>query len=97
MPALSVWAPTALIDPGVSVNLYEASGSFIESVPMTLDETSGVWSVTGTAEWDRKFYTVSLNVYSYATDSIVSNEVTAAAASSSTWTTPISNRPDGIR
>jgi pullulanase len=76
VPSLAVWAPTALKDPGVSVNVYDAAGAKIETKPMTLDEASGVWSVAGTADWDRKFYTISLRVYSYATNSIVTNEVT---------------------
>ena len=75
-PSLAVWAPTALKDPGVSVNIYDAAGTKLETRPMTLDDASGVWSVTGDASWDRKFYTISLNVYSYATNSIVTNEVT---------------------
>jgi len=61
---------------GVSVNIYDAAGTKLETRPMALDEASGVWSVTGDASWDRKFYTISLNVYSYATNSIVTNEVT---------------------
>ena len=60
MPSLAVWAPTALKDPGVSVNVYDAAGAKLETVPMTLDEATGVWSVTGNADWDRKFYTISL-------------------------------------
>ena len=75
-PSLAVWAPTALKDPGVSVNIYDAAGTKLETRPMALDEASGVWSITGDASWDRKFYTISLNVYSYATNSIVTNEVT---------------------
>ena len=76
VPSLAVWAPTALKDPGVSVNIYDAAGTKIESLPMTLDDESGVWSIAGTAAWDLKFYTISLQVYSYATNSIVTNEVT---------------------
>ena len=75
-PSLAVWAPTALKNPGVSVNIYDASGAKIESKPMTLDDATGVWSVAGDAAWDEKFYTISLKVYSYATNSIVTNEVT---------------------
>ncbi len=75
-PSLAVWAPTALKTPGVSVNVYDANGTKIESKPMTLDDASGVWSVTGTTAWDRKFYTISLNVFSYAANAIVANEVT---------------------
>jgi pullulanase len=76
VPSLAVWAPTALKTPGLTVNVYEANGTKIESRPMTLEEASGVWSVTGEASWNRKFYTISLQVYSYATNSIVTNEVT---------------------
>jgi pullulanase len=76
VPSLAVWAPTALKDPGVSVNVYDKDGTKIETKAMTLDEASGVWSVTGTVDWDRQFYTISLKVYSYATNSIVTNEVT---------------------
>jgi len=75
-PSLAVWAPTALKDPGVTVNIYDAAGTKIESKPMTLDDASGVWSVAGTAAWDRKFYTISLKVFSYAANAIVTNEVT---------------------
>ena len=78
VPSLAVWAPTALKTPGVSVNVYDAAGKKLETKPMTLDEASGIWRVTGTAAWDRKFYTISLNVYSphYASNAIVANEVT---------------------
>ncbi len=75
-PSLAVWAPTALLDPGVSVKVYEADGTLIEEEPMTLDEDSGIWSVAGTAAWNRKFYTINLRVYSYAVDGLVDNEVT---------------------
>src|SRR5690606_6154450 len=75
-PTLSVWAPTALVDPGVSVRVYEPDGTLIEEAPMSLDEDTGVWSVVGDAAWDRKFYTIRLRVYSYAVDAIVDNEVT---------------------
>ncbi|HSW34168.1 MAG TPA: hypothetical protein VLH36_11210, partial [Steroidobacteraceae bacterium] len=76
VPSLSVWAPTALTDPGVSVNVYDAAGALLETKPMTLDADSGIWKVTGTAAWDRKFYKIALKVFSYATNSFVTNEVT---------------------
>jgi pullulanase len=76
VPSLSVWAPTVLKTPGVSVNIYDAAGTKLESKAMTLDEATGIWSVTGTAAWDRKFYTISLRVYSYASKALVNNEVT---------------------
>jgi pullulanase len=76
-PSLAVWAPTALEDPGVSVNLYDdPADTTPQVVAMTLDDATGSWSVAGTADWDRKFYTISLRVYSYAAKAIVNNEVT---------------------
>ena len=75
-PSVAVWAPTALLNPGVTLNIYNADGTLIEHVPMTLDETSGIWRATGTAAWDRKFYTFSLRVFSPAVNAIVDNEVT---------------------
>jgi len=77
VPSLAVWAPTALKDPGVKVNIYDdAADTTAETFDMTLDEATGVWSVTGTSDWNRKFYTISLKVFSYAEDAIVTNEVT---------------------
>jgi len=75
-PSLALWAPTALKDPGVSVNVYDAEGTLIETRPMELDSATGVWSVAGDADWDRKFYTYTLRVFSYAANSMVTNEVT---------------------
>jgi pullulanase len=76
VPSLKLWAPTALLDPGVVVKVYDADGTLLEEKPMTLDTATGVWSVTGDADWDRKFYTYSLSVYSPYPDAIVTNEVT---------------------
>jgi pullulanase-type alpha-1,6-glucosidase len=75
-PSVSVWAPTALLDPGVTLNVYNADGTSFAQVPMTYDEATGIWTAVGTSEWDRKYYTFSLRVYSYATNSLVTNEVT---------------------
>jgi len=76
-PTLAVWAPTALATPGVTVNLYDdASDTTPEPYAMVLDASTGVWSVTGNASWNRKFYTISLKVFSYAANAIVTNEVT---------------------
>jgi pullulanase len=88
-PSLALWAPTALVDPGVTVNVYDAEGNLLESTPMALDEASGVWSVTGDASWDRRFYTYSLDVYSYAVNGIVTNEVSDPYA--------VSLSTDGVR
>jgi pullulanase len=75
-PSLKVWAPTALLDPGVTVKVYDAAGTMIDEKPMTLDTATGVWSLAGDADWDRQFYTYNLSVYSPYPDAIVTNEVT---------------------
>ena len=76
VPSLKVWAPTALLNPGVSVQLYNADGSAHgDPAPMTLDPATGVWSVTGDASWDRLFYTYTLKVYSNYGDTLVTNTV----------------------
>ena len=76
VPVLRVWAPTAQLTTGVSVNLYDASGTLTDTVPMTLDEASGVWSVTGDGSWDRMYYRYALTVYSPSAQELVANEVT---------------------
>ncbi|MEM9055961.1 MAG: pullulanase-type alpha-1,6-glucosidase [Pseudomonadota bacterium] len=62
VPTLSVWAPTAK---SVTVNIYDAAADSVPSadVPMTLDSATGIWSVTGDASWNRKYYTYTVNVY----------------------------------
>ena len=76
VPSLKVWAPTAVMDPGVSVQLYNADGSaFGDPVAMTLDPATGVWSATGDSSWDRKFYTYTLKVYSQYGDTMLTNTV----------------------
>jgi pullulanase len=76
VPSLKVWAPTAFLDPGVSVKIYNADGSLRETAPMTLDADSGVWSVAGDADWNRLYYTINLRVFSPAANGVVTNEVT---------------------
>jgi len=72
VPSLAVWAPTALKNPGVKVKyLRRCADTTAETFDMTLDDATGVWSVTGTSDWNRKFYTISLKVYSYAANAIV--------------------------
>ncbi len=76
VPSLKVWAPTALLSPGVSVNLFNADGTpHGAAVPMTLDPATGVWSVQGQPDWNRLFYTYTLKVYSNYGDTLLTNEV----------------------
>jgi pullulanase len=75
-PTISVWAPTAYPDTGVTLNLYSAPGVLDNQVAMSLDETSGIWSAAGDSGWDRMYYDFTLDVYSYATGRIETNTVT---------------------
>ncbi|MDJ0928762.1 MAG: pullulanase-type alpha-1,6-glucosidase [Gammaproteobacteria bacterium] len=76
VPVLRVWAPTAQLDSGVDVKIYDDGGMLMETVAMTLDEASGVWSVTGDNTWDRMFYRYELTVYAPTVGALVTNEVT---------------------
>jgi pullulanase len=75
-PTISLWAPTAYPDTGVTLNLYSAPGTPDGQVAMTLDSASGVWSATGDSSWDRMYYDFTLDVYSYATGRVETNTVT---------------------
>ena len=68
-PTFRLWAPTAR-----AVSLKIVGG---DTLPMTLDAASGVWSVTGDKDWTNSaYYTYSVQVYSRADGGVVTNEVT---------------------
>ena len=75
VPAVRVWAPTAHT---VELKTYVGGSpkrlATIER--MTENTTTGIWSYTGDANLDRKFYRFAVQVYDYADDSIVKLETT---------------------
>ncbi|MFN8420128.1 MAG: pullulanase-type alpha-1,6-glucosidase [Anaerolineae bacterium] len=76
VPTLRVWAPTA-----VDVKLHVFDDSKVSSkatnvLPMTFDPVTGVWSVTGEADWKGKFYLYEVNVFVRSTGKIERNLVT---------------------
>ena len=74
VPTLRVWAPTAQ---AVDLVLYEdGSAENGETIPMERDDATGVWSVTGSADWNGEYYTYRVTVYAPAAGEIVENEVT---------------------
>ena len=74
VPTLRVWAPTAK---SVSLHLFADSTTATgETFPMTRDDQTGVWSVTGTADWMNKFYLYEVQVYVPSTGKIETNLVT---------------------
>ncbi|MFF6784753.1 pullulanase-type alpha-1,6-glucosidase [Streptomyces sp. NPDC012510] len=66
-PTLAVWAPTAQ-----SVSL-ELDG---RNLPMKRDDTTGVWSVTGTKSWKNKPYRYVVKVWAPSVGEVVTNKVT---------------------
>lgn len=74
-PTLRLWAPTART---VNLHLFADSdpATTSEIVPMTYDETTGVWSVTGEAGWYGRYYLYEVTVYAPSADAVVTNLVT---------------------
>jgi pullulanase len=73
-PTLRVWAPTAKT---VAVQIFDTSTApNFTTVPMTYDSTSGVWLVTGTADWKNKFYLYAVDVYVPKTGKVEHNVTT---------------------
>lgn len=73
-PTLRLWAPTAK---SVKLHLFADSVTAnSETLPMTRDDQTGVWSVTGTADWINSFYLYEVQVYVPSTGKIETNLVT---------------------
>lgn len=73
-PSVHVWAPTAQ---SVALLRFETSTDNVTHThALSLDPTSGVWSITGQPDWDRHFYLFDVAVYVPAVDAIVNNLVT---------------------
>lgn len=76
-PTLRLWAPTAR---SVSLRLFDDPDSAAddpnETVPMTLDPASGVWSAPGDAGWDGRYYLFDVEVYVPSTGQVEHNVVT---------------------
>ena len=75
VPTVRVWAPTAqTTDLLVFDDAQPRTDP--EVVAMVRDDVTGVWSVTGSAEWNFKYYLYAVNVYVPSEGQIVTNEVT---------------------
>ena len=74
VPTVKVWAPTAQ---SVTLRRFADSSTttYAEHV-MTEEAASGIWSVTGTSEWNRQFYFFDVQVYVPSVGSVVNNLVT---------------------
>lgn len=74
-PTLKLWAPTAH---SVKVRVYDSATATTESATqdLKLDAATGVWSLTGSAAWNRKYYVYDVEVYAPSAGQIVHNLVT---------------------
>jgi len=74
-PAINLWAPTAKT---VTFHLFDDADPATTSAatPMTLDPTTGVWTITGDATWSGKYYLYEVEVYAPATGAVEHNMVT---------------------
>lgn len=75
IPTLKLWAPTAQ-----QVSLYRHADPDPNTPPivspMDFDPETGVWSITGDADWDRQYYEYEVQVYVPYTGEIEYNYVT---------------------
>ncbi len=73
-PVLRVWAPTAL---NVALQLFDdATIKTFKIFPMTRDDATGVWTVTGDTSWMGKYYLYQVEVFVPGTGKIETNLVT---------------------
>jgi len=74
-PVLRVWAPTAQ---RVRLALFPGDNpaDAPEFFPMRIDAGTGVWSVTGEPDWDRRYYLYEVQVFAPATGAVETNLVT---------------------
>lgn len=74
VPTLRLWAPTA---GAVVLHLYDDGETKVDqTVPMTLDTATGVWSVVGKPDWKGKYYLYEVSVYVPRIGQVTSNLVT---------------------
>ncbi len=75
VPSFAVWAPTAKT---VTFHLFDDSGADTAGTPfeMTRDDATGVWSLTGAADWKGKFYLYEVEVFVRTTGKVERNLVT---------------------
>ena len=74
-PSLYLWAPTAQ---NVTLHVFPDAAPATPSTtyPMTLDPSSGVWSVAGDPSWNGQYYLYEVEVYVHSTGQVEHNMVT---------------------
>lgn len=72
-PSLALWAPTAK---DVKLQLFDTPSATPQTVPMTRDDATGVWQVSGSSDWTGKYYRFEVTVWQPATRQVVTASVT---------------------
>ncbi len=74
-PTLQVWAPTAR---SVKLHLFDSADAETASdiIPMVADAGTGVWSLTGRADWNGAYYLYEVEVFVPSTGQVELNLVT---------------------
>jgi pullulanase len=72
---LHLWAPTARRVDLLLFNSSDPAGTPSRH-PLSFDLTSGVWSVTGPRDWNRRYYLFEVEVYAPSTRRVETNRVT---------------------
>ncbi len=74
LPTLQLWAPTAR---SVKVLLFpDPAAQATASLPMSLDDASGVWSIRGETGWVNQYYLYEIEVFVPQTGKVEKNLVT---------------------
>lgn len=74
-PTLRLWAPTAQAVTFLLAGNNPNSNTMTE-LPMEFDPATGVWSITGDADWKGQYYLYQVEVYVPSTDDFETNLVT---------------------
>ena len=74
VPSVRLWAPTAR---SAKLHVFaDATTVTSSTVALTLDASTGTWAATGDASWNNRYYLYEVEVYTYATNTVVKNLVT---------------------
>lgn len=71
---IALWAPTARL---VRMHLFDNATSRVSAIlPLAEDPATGIWTLKGKPEWNRKFYLYEVSVFVPEAGKIVTNMVT---------------------
>ncbi|GAB4439803.1 MAG: pullulanase-type alpha-1,6-glucosidase [Chloroflexi bacterium OHK40] len=75
-PVFRLWAPTARTVTLLRYTSGEPDGAPVEALPMVFDQATGVWQISGGADWAGQYYLYDVELYVPAEGQVVTNRVT---------------------